>query len=156
MIIPPSQFSKDMAEVVNNKSFADMIIEVQNKEGISTHIYAHKAILFTRSDYFRVILNPNSAFSERGKSSFKFPEITQVTNDFFDHQLLFSCVQFSNVHFFFFQETLLELIRFLYTNTVPQLDEDNVVDLLMGADRFLIDDLKSVHFFLSHSKSVLD
>jgi hypothetical protein len=68
-----------MAEAVNNKLFSDMVIDVQNKERISTQIYAHKAILFSRNDYFRVILNPNSAFSERGKSSFTFPEIAQVT-----------------------------------------------------------------------------
>jgi hypothetical protein len=115
--IPPSQFTTDMMEAVNNKAFADMLIETRNTEGITTLIYAHKSILFSRSDYFRVILNPNSAFCERGKSTFIFPEISQ--------------------------EIFLELLRFLYTNTIPELNENTVVDLIMGADRFLIEDMKS-------------
>jgi hypothetical protein len=78
IVIPPSEFAMDMLTAVNNKEFADMTIETKNKQNVSTVTYAHKAILASRNDYFKVMLNPNCAFLERGKTFFAFPEITQV------------------------------------------------------------------------------
>jgi hypothetical protein len=76
--IPESTFANDMQQLVNNKLFADVIfilpnsnisqqsnkLRSQNGSGQYPNkdvIYAHKAILISRSEYFKVMFLPTAA-----------------------------------------------------------------------------------------------
>jgi len=78
-------------------------------------IRANKMVLTSRSDYFRTIFK--GGFKETAEDMIEVLEIDK--------------------------DTLLLLLRFIYTNQV-NLKSDDVVNVLMAAGRFLLDDLKQV------------
>jgi len=79
--IPLSLFAEQMMEAVNNKQYSDVTFTVKqsNDSNAMTTVYGHKCVLVSRSDYFKTILDPNSAFSERGRNSFPLDEIHLVS-----------------------------------------------------------------------------
>jgi len=107
--IPPSNFSSDMATVLNSSEIADINFTLAD----GSVLFAHKIVLSARSDYFRTIFEGN--FRESGKQHIDMQEIDRVT--------------------------FMELLRFIYTNEISDVG-DHVVDVLVAAGRFLLDDLK--------------
>jgi hypothetical protein len=79
--IPQSLFAEQMLEAVNMQQYSDVTFSVKgsadSKETIT--VYGHKCILVSRSDYFKTVLDPNSAFAERGRNSFPLDEIHRVS-----------------------------------------------------------------------------
>jgi alpha-tubulin suppressor-like RCC1 family protein len=118
--IPASLFAEQMTEAINSKQYSDVTFTVKESADSNTIItvYGHKCVLVSRSDYFKTILDPNSAFAERGRNSFPLDEIHR--------------------------DTFVHLMQYLYSNCLPELTADNVIELLMGADRFLIEDMKQL------------
>eukprot|EP01120_Amphizonella_sp_Union-15-10_P009475 TRINITY_DN3591_c0_g1_i1.p1 TRINITY_DN3591_c0_g1~~TRINITY_DN3591_c0_g1_i1.p1 ORF type:complete len:554 (-),score=106.73 TRINITY_DN3591_c0_g1_i1:56-1717(-) len=107
--IPPSIFSIQMQEAVNDPFYAD--VEFKLVDG--TIVAGHKAILTARCDYFKTVFA--GVFME---SDQKLIPIFEISSNLF-----------------------LDLLNYIYTNLVS-FDADVVVDLLMAADRFLLEDLK--------------
>jgi len=87
--------------------------DVEFKLTDGTTVPAHKIILAARCDYFKTIFD--SSFKESSQQMIKMLEIPQ--------------------------NTFAELLRYIYTN-LTCIDPDQVVDVLLAADRFLIEDLK--------------
>jgi len=88
-------------------------------------VFGHKSILISRSDYFRTIFE--GSFRESGETHVDMKEIERAT--------------------------FLELLRFMYTNDITDVD-DQIVDVLIASGRFLLDDLKQK--IEKHLESQLD
>lgn len=55
-MIPPSSFLSDMTAAINQKENSDIVFILDD----GSEIYAHKAILVSRSDYFTTIFEGSS------------------------------------------------------------------------------------------------
>jgi len=86
--------------------------------GDNVTIHAHRVLLSARSDYFHTIFE--AAFKERGQS---FIPLQDIKEDVFT-----------------------PLLTYLYTNEID-ITGENIVDLLLCSDRFLVHDMKSVSIF---------
>eukprot|EP01117_Protostelium_nocturnum_P010523 TRINITY_DN378_c0_g1_i1.p1 TRINITY_DN378_c0_g1~~TRINITY_DN378_c0_g1_i1.p1 ORF type:complete len:790 (-),score=282.46 TRINITY_DN378_c0_g1_i1:27-2396(-) len=82
-----------------------------------TTIVAHRAILKPRCKYFELLFE--SQFKERHETNFVIDET--ITPEIF-----------------------LVLLGYLYTNNEELITEDNAIELLRAADRFMVDDLKQM------------
>ncbi|PRP80534.1 hypothetical protein PROFUN_11847 [Planoprotostelium fungivorum] len=78
-------------------------------------IYGHRAILRARCPYFERLFE--SSFKERNERIFRVDETIKP-------------------------EIFTSLLRYIYTNDEEVIREDNAIDLLRAADRFMVDDLK--------------
>ena len=83
--------------------------------GDGQSIYAHKMILTARSDYFRTIFKGGFVESEQAKV-----DLREIDSSIF-----------------------LTLLGFIYTNEIT-VKSDDIVNVLLAAGRFLLDDLKQV------------
>jgi len=66
---PPSTFSAEMREAINDNRFSDIVFELDEKASI----HAHKIMLCARSEYFSTIFE--AAFAERRQSTIALKEI---------------------------------------------------------------------------------
>eukprot|EP01124_Arcella_intermedia_P012336 TRINITY_DN18701_c0_g1_i1.p1 TRINITY_DN18701_c0_g1~~TRINITY_DN18701_c0_g1_i1.p1 ORF type:complete len:600 (-),score=178.46 TRINITY_DN18701_c0_g1_i1:23-1624(-) len=108
LLIPPSHFAKDFAKLLNHPDNSDIQFSLSDRE-----IYAHRSILYSRSDYFKTSFEGNFVESSLSKISMK--EIDG--------------------------QTFLALIHFMYTDEIGE-NAEQMVPVLMAAGRFLLDDLK--------------
>jgi len=104
--VPPSTFSDDMRGVYNNPLSSDVQLSV---DGSREPIYAHRAILASRSESFKAMLT--TQMSEANMKSITVKDISR--------------------------DTLSLLVEYLYTDIV-ELTGKNVVDVFVAADRFQV------------------
>lgn len=110
--IPSSSYSYDMGRALSTGHFADISFTLDGANGASHAIKAHKVILSSRSDFFKTIFE--CSFREQGQNHLKLPDIDR---DSFE-----------------------AILEFIYTGETDL--TDRVVEILMAADRLLMDDLK--------------
>jgi hypothetical protein len=112
--IGPSTFREDLASAVDDCDFSDFALLLDD----GSLVHAHKLVLKSRCEYFRTLLE--CGFSEQGKSSLPVPGIDR--------------------------DTLLAVLRYIYSGDPECIAASNVsvVDILIAADRFLLDDLKQI------------
>ena len=67
---PPDSLANDLGKLVNSDNFSDVVFLVEGRK-----VYAHKAILVVRSEYF------NAMFSNSMQESFKASECCLGTAD---------------------------------------------------------------------------
>eukprot|EP01126_Amoeba_proteus_P007613 TRINITY_DN12732_c0_g1_i3.p1 TRINITY_DN12732_c0_g1~~TRINITY_DN12732_c0_g1_i3.p1 ORF type:complete len:999 (-),score=186.64 TRINITY_DN12732_c0_g1_i3:152-3148(-) len=111
--LPPSTLSNDMRFLVNNKTYTDVVFQVENKP-----VYALRAILVSRSEFFRVMFG--STLKESTKAEI---EITDVKYNAF-----------------------VQVMEFIYTDEIDTTDMtfDDALLLLSAANRYMLDRLKLI------------
>jgi alpha-tubulin suppressor-like RCC1 family protein len=113
--IPPSSFSQDMNHLLTTGPFSDIsfILEGIEAGDFSSHVVkAHKVVLSSRSDFFKTIFE--CSFREQGQNQLKMPDIDK--------------------------ESFEAVLEFIYTGETNV--SERVIEILMAADRLLMDDLK--------------
>ncbi|KAM9965762.1 hypothetical protein ACTFIR_005936 [Dictyostelium discoideum] len=116
--IPPSEFSKQLIKAVDELTKADISFKI--KESDTTSIYAHKFILTQRNLYFKTMFE--CSFKE--KDQMEFIVSGKDENDISS------------------KETFKLLLQYIYGNNEEIINDDNAIDILCLADRFMIEDLK--------------
>ncbi|KAM9982065.1 hypothetical protein ACTFIY_004358 [Dictyostelium cf. discoideum] len=116
--IPPSEFSKQLIQAVDELTKADISFKI--KESDTTSIYAHKFILTQRNLYFKTMFE--CSFKE--KDQMEFIVSGKDENDISS------------------KETFKLLLQYIYGNNEEIINDDNAIDILCLADRFMIEDLK--------------
>lgn len=112
--VPNSTWEADLEDVIDDPTFADFVITTTSSDGACIRTYAHRVVLYARCDYFSTMFS--SAFTDAKAAEL---DLTAVA-----------------------KEQLVDLLTYIYTNKTDHVDSENVVDLLLTADRFLVDDLK--------------
>lgn len=148
---PKSTFAAELAQVVDGPEWSDVVFAVADEEegeaeGQVRHVHAHKVLLTSRSDYFKRIFGSSFAEGEQPKSK---PVAIQGTQP----------------------RVFMAMLEYIYTGrlpaeetvssngtsasgsieeaaaddpSLPNINPDTVVELLLAADRFLLDDLKQL------------
>jgi len=111
--IPPPLLVDDMTRLINNAELSDVTFLVEDKE-----VYANRAILAVRSEYFKVML-----FTGRMRES-----LSQSN----------SSIEVRDVSYNIF----LKVLEYLYTDSVRDLSLEISIPLLIVSERFMLDRLK--------------
>jgi len=118
--IPDSIFAQEMLTMVNDSRFSDLSLVVQGNP-----FYTHRAILASRCDYFKCLLE--GGFSESNQKKLIIDET--INSEIFE-----------------------AAIQFLYTGDQSIISPDTVLEILAAADRFLLDELHQIcEFFVLES-----
>jgi len=112
--IPPSSFSQEIIEAIDPE-FSDISFKIREVDLES--IPAHKQILSTRNLYFKTMFE--CSFKEKDQFNFVVGDDIQ-------------------------KSTFKLLLEYIYGNNENIVNEENAIDLLCLADRFMIEDLKHV------------
>jgi len=107
-----SSLSSHMKTLVNNPKFSDLRFIVEGET-----IYAHRSILYCRSEHFRAMID--NGMRESSEESIVFDD--SISSD-----------------------TFLSIMEYIYTGSVTRLSANNAVDLIVAADRFLLFELKDM------------
>ncbi|KAL7477390.1 hypothetical protein ACHAW6_003198 [Cyclotella cf. meneghiniana] len=115
--IPPSALVNDMKRLMVREDMADVSFMVEGKE-----VFANRAILAVRSEFFDVMLYGGMRESMRDQDGMAKPiELGDVSHPVF-----------------------LKVIEYLYTDNVSELTWDLSVPLLIASERFMLDRLKAL------------
>jgi len=112
-VIPPSTLAEDMRSLISNKLYKDITFHVEGKS-----IYALKAVLYARSEFFRVMFSSNLQESTKEEI-----ELTDVTSHAFE-----------------------QVLEFIYTDTIDtsKMTFEEAVTLLSAANRYMLERLKRI------------
>jgi len=124
--VPPPALVNDFQRLINNSELADVRFVVEGKD-----VYAHKAILAIRSEYFRVMLcggmrESTMMMIDDGTSPEK-----QDTNRPIDLPDVAHPV-------------FLKVLEFLYTDSVRDTSLEMSLHLLIASEQFMLDRLKAI------------
>lgn len=112
--VPPSSFVADLRRLLQDTNTSDVCFLVEGRE-----IYAHRAILAIRSEYFQTMLfNGHMRESSDQHIPIEIPEMSHHT--------------FSKV------------LEYLYTDSVGNISPELGVHLLIASERFMLDRLKAI------------
>ena len=112
--VPPSSFVADLRRLLQDTNTSDVCFLVEGRE-----IYAHRAILAIRSEYFQTMLfNGHMRESSDQHIPIEIPEMSHRT--------------FSKV------------LEYLYTDSVGKISPELGVHLLIASERFMLDRLKAI------------
>ncbi|EGC36949.1 hypothetical protein DICPUDRAFT_97415 [Dictyostelium purpureum] len=112
--IPESTFSKEIIESINELEKADLKFKIKPTDDCS--IPAHKFILAQRNLYFKTMFE--CSFKEKDQNEFL---VGDEIND---------------------EKTFKLILEYIYGNNENIINDENAVDILCLADRFMIEDLK--------------
>jgi len=128
--IPPSGLVNDMYTLMNHPEFADVTFVVEGEE-----MYANRAILAVRSEYFRAMFFRSGMREQQGdpdkkgdSSSGGGCNTTSIKIDMQDVS----------------KDVFLKVLEFLYTDNVRDISYDIGIPLLIISERFMLDRLKSL------------
>lgn len=124
--VPPPALVSDLERLINNPELADVRFTVEGQE-----VYAHKAILAIRSEYFRVMLcggmRESMMMIDSSPSSSDAASSTPI---------VLPDVSYS---------VFLKVLEFLYTDTLSRFTSLEVaIQLLIASEQFMLDRLKAV------------
>lgn len=117
--VPPPALVNDFRRLINNPDLADVHLLVEGHD-----VYAHKAVLAIRSEYFRVMLCGGMRESEHfqmTKGDTAPIELKEVSYKVF-----------------------LKVLEFLYTDTVNEVSLEMGIHLLVASEQFMLDRLKAL------------
>lgn len=112
----------DLSCLINNSKYSDVTFLIEGKE-----VHANRAILSVRSEYFKVMLYSGGMREsiidrdEGGKCSNEPIELSDVS-----------------------YEVFLQILHYLYTDTINEIELEIGLPLLMASERFMLDRLKSL------------
>jgi hypothetical protein len=129
--IPPSGLVNDMYTLMNCAEFADVTFVVEGEE-----MYANRAILAVRSEYFRAMFF-RSGMREQSSSLSNHDEdgVGSALGSASSTK-----IQMQDVS----KDVFLKVLEFLYTDTVRDISYDIGIPLLIVSERFMLDRLKSL------------
>lgn len=109
--IPPSVLVDDFRKLMDNPELADVTFLVENQK-----VYANKAILAVRSEYFKVMLFTAKMRESQAQQPIELKDVPH--------------------------SVFLKLLEYLYTDSVSDLTLEISVSLLITSERFMLDRLK--------------
>jgi speckle-type POZ protein len=118
--VPPPALVNDFRRLINNSELSDVRFVVEGKV-----VFAHKAILAIRSEYFRVMLCGGMRESQMLDSSKQSQ----------DQPILLPDVSLSVFE---------KVLEFLYTDTVRDVTLETGIHLLIASEQFMLDRLKAI------------
>lgn len=114
--IPPPGLVDDLRKLINNPDLADIRFSVEGKQ-----VYAHKAVIAIRSEYFRVMICGGMRESLDISQSNAPIELPDVSYNVF-----------------------LKVLEFLYTDSIRDVSLELGIHLLIASELFMLDRLKSL------------
>jgi len=123
--VPPPVLVNDFGKLINNPELSDVRFIVEGKD-----VYAHRAVLAIRSEYFRVMLCGGMRESRHGGGA---PRGGLPGDD--DAPIELQDVSYS---------VFLKVLEFLYTDTVKDVSLEVGIYLLIASEQFMLDRLKAL------------
>lgn len=125
--VPPPALVSDFQRLINNPELADVRFIVEGKE-----VYAHKAVLAIRSEYFRVMLcggmrESTMMMVDDGKPSSQNQDSNRP-------------IELPDIS----HPVFLKVLEFLYTDSVRDTSLDMSLHLLIASEQFMLDRLKAI------------
>mmetsp|Transcript_67271 Transcript_67271/g.194549 ORF Transcript_67271/g.194549 Transcript_67271/m.194549 type:complete len:622 (-) Transcript_67271:341-2206(-) len=115
--VPPSGLVGDFTRLLNDPELSDVCFLVERKE-----VYAHRAILAIRSEYFKVLLFGHMRESVNSINGALAPiEVGDVSHKVF-----------------------MKVLEYLYTDTIKDVNLELGVHLLIASEQFMLDRLKQL------------
>ena len=116
--VPPSSLVSDLGRLVNNPELSDVVFVIDGLE-----VYANKAILVTRCEYFNAMLcGPMMENRSSGSANSRPIEIKDISHRVF-----------------------LKVLEFLYTDAIGEVSEfETAIHLLIASERFMLNRLKAL------------
>jgi hypothetical protein len=112
--VPRSSLVDDFRRLLNDSNTSDVCFLVESKE-----IYAHRAVLAVRSQYFQAMLfNGHMSESSNGHTPIEISDMSY--------------------------RTFLKVLEFLYTDTVIDVSPELGIHILIASELFLLDRLKAI------------
>jgi N-acetylneuraminic acid mutarotase len=123
--VPPPALVSDLRRLINNVELADVRFAVEGKE-----VFAHRAILAVRSEYFRVMLSTGGMResilnSEPGGGMPGMNGTPIVLRD----------VSYN---------VFVKVLEFLYTDTVKDVSLETAIHLMIASEQFMLDRMKAL------------
>ena len=119
--IPPTSLVQDLSHLINSPDYADVSFLVENQV-----IFANRAILAIRSEYFRAMFYRSGMREQR--QEYKQPVLSD--------QLV--PIQMPDIS----RDVFLKVLEFLYTDSVKNMTHDICIPLLIVSERFCLDRLQ--------------
>lgn len=139
--VPPPALVSDLGRLIDSSEFGDISFLVEGKQ-----VYANRAILAIRSEYFRVMLcggMRESTFQkqERDVQTNKVHRIISGDDDTDSSEDFDSPIPLPDVS----HSVFLKVLEFLYTDTVRDVGSLSVgIPLLIAGEQFMLDRLKAL------------
>jgi hypothetical protein len=120
--VPPPALVNDLQRLINHSELSDVTFLVEGKE-----VYANRAILAVRSEYFKVML-----FSGGMRESLRIGDGTGKEQN--------APIEIKDVSY----PVFLKVLEYLYTDTIRDITLDIGIQLLITSERFMLDRLKAL------------
>ena len=128
--LPPSHLTGDISALLGDLQYADVRFITLEGKGIN----AHRCVLEARCEYFRAMFR----FRSKGNGGMDYDDNDDRDDDVVNTNTVVDIVVPDNFL------TLLRLLLFLYSDTLPDGTDDVLMDDLLAADRF---ESHSLHAF---------
>eukprot|EP00590_Aulacoseira_subarctica_P011142 CAMPEP_0172432294 /NCGR_PEP_ID=MMETSP1064-20121228/62499_1 /TAXON_ID=202472 /ORGANISM="Aulacoseira subarctica , Strain CCAP 1002/5" /LENGTH=715 /DNA_ID=CAMNT_0013179493 /DNA_START=1 /DNA_END=2145 /DNA_ORIENTATION=+ len=119
--IPPTSLVQDLSHLLNSPDYADVSFLVENQV-----IYANRAILAIRSEYFRAMFYRSGMREQRQEYKQPVPSDQLVPIEMPDIS----------------RDIFLKVLEFLYTDSVKNMTHDICIPLLIVSEQFCLDRLQ--------------
>lgn len=123
--VPPPALVNDFRSLINNPELADVRFAVEDKE-----VFAHRAVLAVRSEYFRVML-ATGGMRESIVNSAPGGGMPGVSG---------APIELLDVSYAVF----VKVLEFLYTDTVKDVSLETAIHLMVASEQFMLDRLKAL------------
>jgi len=112
--VPPSSLVNDFRRLMNDSNTSDVCFLIEDRE-----IYAHRAVLAIRSQYFQAMLfNGHMCESSNSNLPIEIPDISH--------------------------EAFMKVLEFLYTDSVSDVSPELGIHVMIASELFMLDRLKAV------------
>lgn len=123
--MPPPALVSDFRRLINNPELADVRFNVEDKE-----VYAHRAVLAVRSEYFRVML-ATGGMRESIMNTAPGGGVTGSSE---------APIELQDVSY----NVFVKVLEFLYTDTVNDVSLETAIHLMIASEQFMLDRLKAL------------
>ena len=127
--LPPPSLVSDFSRLINNAELADVKFIVEGQT-----VFAHRAVLACRSEYFKVMLLTGGMRESRASDS------AATAAGFGGNNGQDAPIHLQDVS----HAVFLQVLEFLYTDSVANVSLDAGIHLMIASERFMLDRLKSL------------
>eukprot|EP00977_Amphora_coffeiformis_P016935 scaffold5364_cov164-Amphora_coffeaeformis.AAC.33 len=142
--VPPTSLVRDMSRLLQQPELADVCFRVE-----SCLVYANRAILAIRSEYFRVMLCGGMRESHNDRRRFqRSPSANHMETEGFDDEIQnaeqphgnLTEIDLPDVPY----DVFMKVLEYLYTDSVQDVSLELGIQLLVASEQFMLDRLKSL------------
>jgi leucine-zipper-like transcriptional regulator 1 len=145
--VPPPALVSDFQRLINNEELADIRFIVENKK-----VYAHRAVLAIRSEYFRVMLCGGMRESQNNTQNMMMIDsaVSLNNNDHNNNEVdASSMMDYHNglqpiILPDISYPVFLKVLEYLYTDSVGTVTLETGIPLLIASEQFMLDRLKAL------------